>query len=443
MIWVFLSIAIAGFYGYKMFFDLDKKEFLIGQASHGHFQIELACTSCHTEAFGGDEIIQNACTNCHAEELEAAHDSHPRKKFTDPRNADRIEVLDARYCVSCHVEHQKEQTRPMGVTLPDDYCFHCHQEVVNERVSHKGLDFDSCASAGCHNYHDNRALYEEFLVKNAGGAWVREMKEIFGANAASKIDLSVMTYNKGFHPKLGHDELAEKYPQETQEWSASSHAESEVNCGACHISQADTWIQKPGIEQCENCHSKETKGFMRGKHGMRLAAGLPAMNPAESGLEFKQDASHLTLACDSCHSAHAFDTQDASKQACLGCHNDEHSLAFEQSPHGQLFAQSNLGLLPKESAVTCATCHMSRITAAVGGEHVVSVEHNQNDNLRPNEKMIRPVCMQCHSLEFSIDALADEALIKNNFSGKPVKHIPSIDWAIKRVKKESKKDEIK
>jgi len=40
--------------------------------------------------------------------------------------------------------------------------------------------------------------------------------------------------------------------------------------------------------------------------------------------------------------------------------------------------------------------------------------------------------MQCHSLEFSIDALADPELIRRNFNGQPTKHIPSIDWALQR-----------
>jgi hypothetical protein len=66
------------------------------------------------------------------------------------------------------------------------------------------------------------------------------------------------------------------------------------------------------------------------------------------------------------------------------------------------------------------------------GSKRVTVQHNQNWNLRPNEKMIRPVCMQCHSLSFSIDALADKALIENNFTGQPSVHIESIDWAVKR-----------
>ena len=53
----------------------------------------------------------------------------------------------------------------MGVTLPKDYCFICHHDVADDRPSHKGLAFTTCASAGCHRFHDNRALYQDFLVK--------------------------------------------------------------------------------------------------------------------------------------------------------------------------------------------------------------------------------------------------------------------------------------
>jgi len=60
--------------------------------------------------------------------------------------------------------------------------------------------------------------------------------------------------------------------------------------------------------------------------------------------------------------------------------------------------------------------------------------HNQNAYLRPNEKMIRPVCMSCHGVAFSIDALADPKLVESNFNGRPEVHIESIDWALRRVK---------
>ena len=129
ILWVLITLGVAGFYGYTVMQADNKAALLIGDTSHGHFQIEMACTACHTEAFKGDDGLQTACLNCHAEELEAAHDSHPKKKFNDPRNADRLEVIDARYCISCHTEHQKEQTNPMGLTLPKDYCYHCHQDL--------------------------------------------------------------------------------------------------------------------------------------------------------------------------------------------------------------------------------------------------------------------------------------------------------------------------
>lgn len=67
----------------------------------------------------------------------------------------------------------------------------------------------------------------------------------------------------------------------------------------------------------------------------------------------------------------------------------------------------------------------------------IYVTHNQNAYLRPNEKMIRPVCMECHGLGFAIDALADPALVAKNFNGQPGVHIDSIDWALRRVEGEA------
>ena len=60
--------------------------------------------------------------------------------------------------------------------------------------------------------------------------------------------------------------------------------------------------------------------------------------------------------------------------------------------------------------------------------------HNQNDNLRPNEKMIRSVCLDCHGLQFALDSLADPALIGSNFQGQSKVSIESIQMAIERVK---------
>ncbi len=460
--WITLTLALAVYFGFLLFKAEDKSPLLIGEASHGHFQIELACSSCHLDAFGGGEVIQNACIDCHGDDLEMAHDSHPRKKFTDPRNADLLEIIDARQCISCHTEHQQEQTRAMGVTIPDDYCYHCHQDIGDNRDSHKDLPFDSCASAGCHNYHDNRALYEDFLVEHNDAPWLNAVAALAQPNSASyhAPALTEKVTPASEQWQAVSITKQQQHPQIVAEWLTSRHQQQGVDCVGCHVSK-DEWVEKPGLDQCQTCHLGETATYLQGKHGMRLAAGLDAMTPEQSQMDFHPHAANQTQGCSSCHGSHSFDTQKAALESCLSCHADEHSLAYSESPHGQLTQKALNGEQPWNEAVTCATCHMPRllekphgiasngqpamdygssINAAIlaelskGGEEVrVGVMHNQNLNLRPNEKMIRPVCMSCHSLEFSIDALADDDLIKNNFNGKPSEHIKSINWATKRA----------
>ena len=130
----------------------------------------------HVSAFAGaaaaEKALNKTCRTCHDAELKAADDSHPRKKFRNPRMAAYWEKLDGRLCTSCHIEHRPEITRTSAVTVAMDFCVACHsegdQDVRWDRPSHAGLTFDTCATAGCHNYHDNRALYEDFLVEHAG-----------------------------------------------------------------------------------------------------------------------------------------------------------------------------------------------------------------------------------------------------------------------------------
>ena len=437
--WSLLTLMMTLYFGYKLAYSDNKSEFLIGEATHGHHQIELACESCHTSPFGGPEVLQDACTNCHADELKEARDDHPRKKFTDPRNAALIEILDARQCISCHTEHQAEQTLTMGVTLPEDYCIHCHQDVRQNRPSHATAEFNSCATAGCHNFHDNRALYEDFLVEHSGRPWSTGKVQLPSANfAASKAPRGKIQSDQSFH-------LIEKFPNEYHAWAESKHAAANVQCVDCHNSTEPgaEWIDAPGIESCESCHQQEVTGFTAGKHGMRLSPKLSAklspMKPVLGKLAFHEDSLHAELTCNSCHDVHQPDTGYAASEACLGCHADEHSTSYSASPHGRLLQQEQSGGLPEGSGVSCATCHMPRIKQPGYADEAKSipvyrVEHNQNSTLRPNEKMIRPVCLQCHSLEFSIDALADETLIKNNFNGQPSVHIESVDWALRRVK---------
>lgn len=425
LLWLFLCLSLIGALGYEMFVQEQKPNFLIGDATHGHHQIELSCSTCHTEPFGGEEVIHEACLGCHQEELKHSHDSHPIKKFTDPRNADRLEKLNATSCVTCHGEHKQDQTFAMGVTLPTDFCYECHAEIAEDRPSHEGMEFDTCASAGCHNYHDNRALYEDFLLKNQGGDNVRAVAQVLQRSGTESLQRqAALTADQADAPHAA--------PELVTAWAGSEHATAGVNCTSCHTPAGEEWLDDPGTAACSSCHEPEEKGFLLGKHGMKLAAGLGKVSPVTGRQTFHADADISGMDCASCHDAHNPQPQLAAVESCTSCHNDEHSRNYTDSAHASLWQQELNGTLPAGSGVSCATCHMPREVHKEMGKEVVRVQHNQSMNLRPNEKMVRSVCLSCHSLDFSIDALADENLIRNNFNGLPALHIPSIEMALKR-----------
>ncbi|MFG0289530.1 MAG: cytochrome c3 family protein [Rhodopirellula sp. JB044] len=436
-----INVALVGVILYSAMAPgaLTKTMLLPGETSHGHYQIEMRCDVCHTEGSG---IREDACLDCHAEELRLAKDTHPASKFNDPTNAEMLATLDAQNCLTCHREHVQEQTLEMGLTMPSDYCYHCHQETLESRPSHANFAFDSCATAGCHNYHDNRALYENFLNKHAGEEDF--LAEMVGLVRPSKAPTSAKpNENAGEMTAELTADAPETFPSDPvilDEWASTAHAAAGVNCSGCHaslpVSDANTpdqtaqteptWDAAVSHETCGRCHEQQLETFLQGHHGMRLAQDLTPMTPAQARLPMHVDAAHRELDCNACHSGHRFDTAFASVDACLQCHNDDHSNAFLQTSHFQAWQSELAGDSPQGSGVTCATCHMPRLEDDDGE---VWVQHNQNANLRPNEKMIREVCMHCHGLAFSIDALADRELIQQCFGSSPSKHVESVDLA--------------
>ncbi len=432
-IWSIGSAVAAGALAMLMFepqilegAPIERTVFLPGETTDGHYQIELACDACHTDSFGDLTTMQDACVECHGAELKLVDDSHPQRKFTDPRNADRVESLDARWCVTCHQEHRPELTSTMGLSLPGDYCYRCHEDVGEERPTHAGLPFDGCAASGCHNFHDNRALYEDFLVDHRDEprlavdprtpergllAWARAQghagpRPLLAVDADAPPDLD------------GRDDAV-------ADWLGTSHAEAGVNCNACHAPAGAAWADQPAPAACAECHQFEHDGFGAGRHGMRLAADLPAMTPGQARLPMHADAAEAELGCQSCHGAHGYDTRTAAAEACLECHADEHSRAWEASSHGALWVAEQSGAGAPGTGVSCATCHLPRIDHEGG----IRVAHNQNDTLRPGDKMIRPVCLDCHGLGFALDALADPELAATNYDGPPSVTVDSIHFA--------------
>lgn len=403
--------------------------FLPGETSHGHHQIELNCSVCHLPDGG---VTDQSCIDCHGKDLKESRDTHPRSKFLDPTKAPLLRKIDAKNCLSCHIEHQEELTDTMGVTVPEDYCWHCHQDVAEDRPSHRDFAFNSCANAGCHNYHDNTALYENFLRKHAGEDSVLSEPE----NPLRKFQQWLAnSENAGKTQLVAADSDA---PVEwadvdaTEDWSLSAHAAVGVNCSGCHSAttksaenEAGQWVELPGHVDCENCHRDEVAGFLTGKHGMRLAADLPEMTPELARIPMHAAAGHKVLNCSACHDAHNPDPNFAAVDACVSCHDDGHSKAYLNSTHYQLWQDELAGEQSAGTGVSCATCHMPRDEDGI-------VQHNQNKNLRPNEKMARTVCMNCHGLQFTLDALADSDLKANCYSSTPKGTVKSLqmvkDW---------------
>jgi len=433
--WGVLTVGLTSWLGYTLVSkDADRRLFLPGQTTHAHYQIEMKCDTCHTDKFG--TVTTQTCQSCHAAELKVAKDTHPASKFEDPRNAPLLKILNAMDCVTCHREHDPHATSAMAVTLPADYCWQCHKDVGKERPSHKDFAFNGCAASGCHNYHDNRALYEDFLTSHMNEKEIRDGGVIparnFSAKQKEQLKSKALTAADADGPAKAKNEKA------LSDWSATAHAQGGVNCAACHGS-GEKWKDRVAQDSCKACHATETAGFLGGRHGMRTAAGLPAMKPGEARQPMKAAAAHRELNCASCHTPHRYDTAFAASDACLQCHNDDHSRAYEGSLHAGLWKKEIKGDGARGTGVSCATCHMPRETITdESGETRIGVNHNQNDNLRPNEKMVRSVCIQCHGLGFTLDSLADPELIRRNFTGRPGAHVESIDLAERRFNEKRK-----
>lgn len=438
--WALGSFVLAGLLGYLLLEGGDKSLFMPGPLSPGHHQLTDNCDTCHTDAFGNGDVLQKACIRCHGDDRVKPFDSHPRSKFTDPRNADLLEKLPATECVTCHREHKQEITLQDGVTQPIDFCVHCHAEIGDDRPSHEDMEFNSCKTAGCHNFHNNRALYTDFLVKHMDDPITRDRPRVPAKEFADVVE-ELMAYPRDDYPvepltpdqadapvQHGHNAILAA-------WAQSGHARAGVNCSACHQPRDDTgnrqaWRDQPGLGGCNACHNLEAERFGKGRHGMRLAAGLSPMKPAAAQLPMHDKAAHDELTCNSCHGSHDFDVRFAAVDACLRCHDDEHSQAYEGSPHHELWLAELAGRAPENTGVSCATCHMPRIDMDINdwmSRRVV--DHNQSAALSPNSKMIRPACLHCHGLGFAMDSLADRPLIDRNFSGRPQVKVQSIELA--------------
>jgi hypothetical protein len=431
--------------GYTAFLARDRRLFLPGATTSGHYQIEIACAECHTP-FGG--VDQKACERCHAAQLDESRDTHPASKFLDPRNAERLTAIDALHCVTCHREHAPEITVDVGVTQPIDYCSHCHRDIAAERPSHAGFSFASCSATGCHNFHDNRALWPDFIAEHLDDPVHLELAVVPLRSTGAPVRPAILETLPRREDSREHDAPRRKNASLPEAaaialaptgWIESAHALSGLACADCHGAPSPEsgapWEPAPDHERCRSCHESEVRGYLSGRHGMRLAVGLSALVPGMARLPVRAESLAREHGCATCHRAHRFDTRAAAVEACLECHDDEHSRAYIGSPHHELWLAESRGTALPGSGVSCATCHLPRVESRVDGNPATRVIHDQNDNLRPPEKMVRNVCLYCHGLGFSLDAIADPELARRGHRGIPARRIESIDMVRQHAEK--------
>lgn len=356
----------------------------------GHASIRRQCGSCHDDGTAPVplEAMQEKCIACHGRNDDnRAENTHPRSKFEDPSNIGLLKKIDAAHCVTCHGEHRPAAANHVGLTIPRDFCVACHREVAKDAPSHRDMDFATCTNTGCHSFHDNRGTYRKLLRRNIG---------------------------KG-----------EPDP------SAAAVPAREFGARAGEFGVTENPHGTGQVGECKTCHAVESAAFGKGRHGAPAAVGLGPIGPAESPLPFTREARAKTLGCTTCHDGDKPDLRKAAVEACVSCHADRHTRSYAGTGHERAWRREVSGEGPPGSGVSCATCHMPRhATDTEGGKRVV-VNHENSMNLRPAIKQAR-VCISCHSLQFSHDALADDGLAQRNFDQPPRAHVKSIEMEAER-----------
>ncbi|MEO1520530.1 MAG: hypothetical protein AAFU78_07100 [Cyanobacteria bacterium J06633_2] len=224
-------------------------------------------------------------------------------------------------------------------------------------------------------------------------------------------------------------DVSEMELQEIHElWQTSAHALADVNCSSCHLQgEPKAFVAQPNHESCQSCHESSVDTFLLGKHGIRLLEGQSPLTPAMARLPMKADVHNRQMNCNACHNVHSVNTVQASVDSCLSCHNDTHSLNYENSKHAELFAEDKALPRPSNQSVSCATCHLPRQNIGSDSTPNVVVNHNNTFTLLPRDRMVSEVCMNCHGMEYAYNSIFDDELVTQNFTRPPSLQLQTLD----------------
>ncbi|MGD1901113.1 MAG: hypothetical protein ACFB9N_02610 [Geitlerinemataceae cyanobacterium] len=237
-----------------------------------------------------------------------------------------------------------------------------------------------------------------------------------------------LTLGLAVPPALADGVTQEQLDTITAQWEGSLHALNDVNCASCHQdSETKSFVAVPNQESCRTCHEQSVDTFLLGKHGIRTLEGESALTPALARLPMHEAAFEKSMSCNTCHDVHTVNTLQASTDSCMTCHNDTHTNNYFNSKHAELFEADRDLPRPSNASVSCATCHLPRHTIEIGGNEVVKVNHNNTYNLKPRDRMVADVCMNCHGVEYSYNSIFDDELVTANFDKPPHLELETFD----------------
>ncbi|MBF0290694.1 MAG: cytochrome c3 family protein [Nitrospinae bacterium] len=373
---------------FAAFAGTDRSFFLPGPLSSAHSRFTEGCLACHAPWKGSS---QELCLNCHARAMTA--DSHPASKLASPVTAKVPPELSRVTCVDCHREHRPSSAK--GYTGPAELCRSCHP-AQTLKGAHRDFSDSSCRTVACHSYHSNikPAQYSaafKHRLKSASQT-VPKPAPLAGNRRITPEDVE----------KMKSDSFYKNNPVVSARYEIGAHFGTQATCRLCHINESGSGL-KPGVTVCADCHERQVKTFLTGRHGSpdTVNGGLPAIGQAEK------------MGCGSCHDVHSLRLENAGNAACLECHTDTHALNHEKSGHNRYLTDPVFENKPMKG-VDCAGCHMPRLAELDG-----HTDHNETLSSSSKERMALTVCSNCHGLRFALMAIYDGGTTLSNFTTAP------------------------
>ncbi len=244
-----------------------------------------------------------------------------------------------------------------------------------------------------------------------------------------------------------------------QDFNDSAMGRAGVRCTNCHHAEATdedavsyngfTITTRPSAGDCAPCHYQQVTEFNSSKHALgwtKMTATARYIDlPEETRSAMCEQCHNVGYVywdgsrgkCDSCHTRHSFDKEEARKpESCGTCHmGPDHPQieAYLSSKHGVMYSLEgdswNWSDTDTFTAPVCVTCHMPEGTHDVGyGMTIGGVSNGaviagspqyypigniSADTFVQNRAEMVSVCGECHSTSFAQEKLMTADAVKN------------------------------